>query len=337
MKLLSPRSALFLALLALVRPSAAQERSELDEIDEQIGAARFDEADAALRNALASGKLDRRTLARAHLLAGVIASARRDEVAARASFRRALTLEPDAKLPPSAGPHVAAAYEQARRELGDAGSGLGVAASGAQARPGMPATIDIRVDGDAERLARRLRLSAGAWREERPVPPRVQRLEVPPPSTGCADVAAELIDPQNNRLWSAASVARVCAPASDAGPPPAPLDERDARPVGAPVWTGLALSGAGMLATGVLGLVALDRRADYHEANSDPARSQPERQELRDQAAAAERRATVAGIVTVALAAGTVTLYLLRPTRSGTEISLRMAPAAAGATLGARF
>jgi hypothetical protein len=337
MKALALRPVLLLALLVLAPPSPAQSRTELGEIEEQIGAARFDEADAALRAALASGKLDRRSLARAHLHAGVIASARRDEAAARASFRRALTLEPDATLPASAGPHVSAAYEHAKRELGELGSGLGVAASGTQPRPGTPARIDVRVAGDAERLARRLRIAAASFRDERPVPPLAHAIEVPAPSQGCADVSAELLDRQSNRLWSAPSIARVCAAPPGRAPRSEPRAQVESRPVGAPVWIGLALTGAGALATSVLGIAALDQRADYHAANSDSSRSRSERQVLYDEAQAAERRATVAAVVTGAFAAGTITLYLLRPTRSEAEISLRLAPGAVGATLGAGF
>jgi hypothetical protein len=77
-------------------------------------------------------------------------------------------------------------------------------------------------------------------------------------------------------------------------------------------WAGIAVTGALAVTTGVLGLVALDRRSTYQAANVDPSRV-ADRQHLRDDAAAAERNATVASIAT-ALAGGiTVVLVLTRP------------------------
>ncbi len=333
-----PRWLLFLALLA--SPAAGQARPEerIRGIEEHLDAARFDEADAEVRAALASGELDRRTLARTHLLAGVIASARRDENGARASFRRALTLEPDQSLPPSAGPHVAAAFEQARRELTGARGGLRVVASGAQAEAGGPATISVRVVGDSERLAHRLRITAGSFREERPLPPLAQELRVPAPRAGCVDVSSELADPQGNRIWTSAAIAKLCAAEPSSAPrqePPPVVDSE--RPLGAPVWLGIALTGAGVAATSVLGVIALDRRSDYHEKNSDPGASLQEREDLRDEASVAQRRATIAAIATAALGAATVTLFVLRPARSGPEVSVRIAPDVAAGTVGGRF
>jgi hypothetical protein len=309
----------------------------LAQIQEQIDAARFDEADSAVQAALASGELERRELSRVYLLSGMIASARRDEAAARASFRRALVLDPDVALPPSAGPHVAVAFDQARSELG-AERGLAVIASGSQAQAGGPARIRIRLVRDPEQLARRVRIQAGSFRAERPLPPLDHELEVTPPADGCSDVAAQVLDRAGNRLWSEPVVARVCAraPTAPVAAPPATATAPE-RPIGAPVWIGLALTGAGVAATSVLGVIALDRRSDYHDANSDPSVREAERRELFDSAQSAQGRATIAAVATGVIGAATITLYLLRPEARGPEIGVRAAPEGASAVVGGRF
>ena len=70
---------------------------------------------------------------------------------------------------------------------------------------------------------------------------------------------------------------------------------------------------AGAVVAAVLGLVALSKRSTYHAANTDPARV-ADRASLRDDAAGAERNATIAAIVTGVAAGATLALVLTRPT-----------------------
>lgn len=335
MKASFPLLAALLATATLSEPAHADASERLTRAREQIVAARFDEAEAEVRAALASGELERSELAQAHLLAGVIAAARRDDSAARASFRKALSLDPRASLPALAGPHVAQAFDAARAELGAARAGLAVSAS-VSADPGAPAQLGVRVLRDAEGLARELRVRAGELREQRPLPPHEQRIEVPRPGEGCVELSAEVVDASGNRVWSSPALGRVCAEPAAAAPPAAKPVAAE-RPVGAPVWIGLALTGAGVVTTSVLGVLALDRRGEYHDANVDPRRTEAERRELYSDAQGAGRRATAAAVVTTALAAATVTLYVLRPERSPAALGVSTGPSGAGAVLGGRF
>ena len=325
----------FALFVAALGPAAGAQSSErLERAEVLLGSARFDEADAEIAQALASGTLGRPELARAHSIRGVIAAARRQSDAARASFRRALSLVPDLELPASAGPHVKEELDAARAELGERGRGLEVRVS-VTADRGVPARVGVRVSGDPEGLARRLSIVAGSVRLQRSLPPRVHDLEIARPAAGCVDVSAKLTDASGNQIWADGALGRLCAEVVPGAR--APGAHEPERPVGAPVWVGLALTGAGAVATGVLGAIALDRRAEFHDANADGSRSEAERRALYDDAQAAQRRATVAGIATGVLGATTLTLYLLRPEESAPAVGMRALPGGAGAVLDGRF
>jgi len=80
--------------------------------------------------------------------------------------------------------------------------------------------------------------------------------------------------------------------------------------------------------TTVLGVVALQDRADYHRANGDAQAAVSERETLRSRAESAETRATIAGITTAVAALATLTLYWTRPdvTTPGTHSGLELGP-----------
>ncbi|HEX6763856.1 MAG TPA: hypothetical protein VF103_00225, partial [Polyangiaceae bacterium] len=136
---------------------------------------------------------------------------------------------------------------------------------------------------------------------------------------------------------AAPGVAAGAAPAANQPPPERPLDapyEPTGRPTPTHVWIGVGLTGALAIATTVLGIVALNERADYHEKNSDETVSVPERTDARDKAEDAARRATIAGIATGVVGSATVVLYLTRPT---SETPVTAALSARQITLAARF
>jgi hypothetical protein len=323
-----------LALLVAAPRARADAPERLRAIQREIDQARFDEADAAVRAALESGELSPSELARVHLSRGVIAAARRESEAALAGFRRALSIDPGVRLPGSAGPHVAELFEQAKAEGSEP---LEVAARGQTGEPGQPLRLELDVSRDPQKIGRTWRVASGSFRTERRVTPSSQTLEVPAPASGCADVSAVLADAYGNRVWSSDSAGRVCAAAAGAGAspiaPPPPAD----RPITAPVWVGITATGIGFAATTVLGLVALDRRSEFHEANADPDRTESERSALRDDAKTAARTATIAAIATGIIGATTVTLFLLRPERSGPVAGVSVEPGGARAVVGARF
>jgi hypothetical protein len=336
MNAFKPTGLLALSLLLAAASARADGPERVERIQQSIDQARFDQADADVRAALRSGELTRQELARVHLSSGVIAAARRDSEGALAGFRRALSLDPEVTLPGTAGPHVAALFEQARS---DSAERLAVVASGAEPAPGSAARIGVRLVRDPEKLAKRLRISSGSFRDERLLPPSEHALEVPPPASGCSDVSAELLDSFGNRVWSSPEpIARVCAAEAATPPssPPAQVAEAE-RPIGTPIWVGVALTGVGVVATGVFGVIALDRRAEFHDANADPGQTEAERNVLRDDASDAARTATIAAIATGVVGATTLTLYLLRPERSSPSVGVAAAPGGASAVFGARF
>jgi hypothetical protein len=334
MKAHLPSGLMALALLVAAPPARADAPERVRAIQRDIDQARFDEADAAVRAALESGELSPSELARVHLSRGVIAAARRESEAALAGFRRALSLDPNVRLPGSAGPHVAELFEQAKA---DGSEPLEVGADAGSSAPGEPLRLELTVTRDPQKIGRAWRVSSGSFEVERRVPPLRQVVEVSVPASGCADVAAVLVDANGNRVWSNDAAGRVCAAADGEGPPPiAPPPAAD-RPITAPVWVGITATGIGFAATTVLGLVALDRRSEFHEANADPDRTELERNVLRDDAKTAARTATIAAIATGIIGATTVTLFLLRPERSGPVAGISVQPGGARAVVGARF
>jgi hypothetical protein len=113
-----------------------------------------------------------------------------------------------------------------------------------------------------------------------------------------ADLAEEQMAPAPRAL-----------PKHDAAPAP----EVSVRPVPASVWIAGAATGGLAITTVALGVIALDRRSTFEQANADPQQSVDSRSALRNTAVTLEHETTIVGGVTVLSAALTTILFLTRP------------------------
>jgi hypothetical protein len=332
-----------------VRPAAAETQSEpLQRIYVLVDSADFDGAEKEGARALDSGALERPTLARVYLELGVVACARRDLAAGEALFRKALALDGDLALRDSAGPHITDVFVRARAAVA-AKPSMKIQANLTRGSA-TEVVVTAKVTDDSEGLARAVVVEADGVRALRPLDPSgtsfAQRIEGA--AERCVTVSAGIVDERGNSVWPNAvretfcpkptpAVAAGAVPAANQPPPERPLDapsEPTGRPTPTHVWIGVGLTGALAIATTVLGIVALNERADYHEKNSDETVSIPERTDARDKAEDAARRATIAGIATGVVGSATVVLYLTRPT---SETPVTAALSARQITLAARF
>jgi len=188
-----------------VRPDADQFIAELgpavaaaeaQERQGQIAAARGAEALKLAQSMFAAGQLvdaagvldrllrepdnGRELLAEAYLLRGRVAAGSGDLLGAEVQFRRALELRPAAEIPDPRGQETAA-LEAARKTAVGGGLRLVQAPLG-EVAPGEPARVDVKVEGDAEKLVAALELGyrpadTGAYLTARAKPP--MPLEVP--------------------------------------------------------------------------------------------------------------------------------------------------------------
>jgi tetratricopeptide (TPR) repeat protein len=188
-----------------VRPDADQFIAELgpavaaveaQERQGQIAAARGAEALKLAQSMFAGGQLQdaagvldrllrepdngRELLAEGYLLRGRVAAGTGDLLGAEVQFRRALELRPSAEIPDPHG-QEAAALEAARKTATGGGLRLVQAPLG-EVAPGEPARLDVKVEGDAEKMVATLELGyraadAGAFLTTRSKPP--MPLEVP--------------------------------------------------------------------------------------------------------------------------------------------------------------
>jgi hypothetical protein len=267
-----------------------------------------------------------------HLLIGIIASARGDGKA-EPSFRKALALEPTLVLPPSAGPHVAAGFARARESLANQPPLRLTVEFAPDANPSN-LLVDVKLAGNAEDVVHRLVVRGEGLYDVRLLrEPGLRVVETLPSSPRCITLEASALDEHGNELWPALARTTSCQPASPgATEPPA-----TSRPIPNAVLIGGALTGGLGVATIVLGVLALDRRHDFNQANGDPARTPDDRKELRELALAAEHRATIAGIATLAGATVTAAIYLMRPTRSGAGIGVGPSLSTRGVVLSGTF
>jgi tetratricopeptide (TPR) repeat protein len=188
-----------------VRPDADQFIAELgpavaaveaQERQGQIAAARGAEALKLAQSMFAAGQLQdaagvldrllrepdngRELLAEGCLLRGRVAAGSGDLLGAEVQFRRALELRPSAEIPDPRG-QEGAALEAARKTATGGGLRLVQAPLG-EVAPGEPARLDVKVEGDAEKMVATLELGyraadAGAFLTTRSKPPIP--LEVP--------------------------------------------------------------------------------------------------------------------------------------------------------------
>jgi hypothetical protein len=214
-------------------------------VEQLIRSADFDAAEARAREVLASGTLTRHDVARAYLEIGIAARALHNVAAAEEAFRRALVLEIDLQLPPSAGPHVVRDFAHVNA-LVSAAPPLAVTVkiaqrSGGQGpgdgpEDGAKDVLDVAArvtgdDGGTGRIVRRIRLRGGSIDVERALDDGGRldlALPLPAALSACTEVIAAALDEHGNEIVPAAGRATLC-------PPPAPASTPAALPSPAPV------------------------------------------------------------------------------------------------------
>jgi hypothetical protein len=315
--------AVFLIAVAATssRPASAADNADVTgELDALVRRADFDAAEARAETLLHSGSLTRAQAARAYLALGVVSSARRETEKAEVAFRRALML--DAGLPPPAGvgPHVAASFAKARAALGS----LPPAAPPVTltALPGAPSFRIETGRATDEGLARRFAVRVAGLREEHELGKERGELVVSLPTSvvGCATASVGLLDEHGNELWPAVASAEVCRRTAAGRPEAAGLDkallagerahEKPAPKSRRAVWVTGAVTGGLLVATGVLGWVAVERRNEYHDSIDSGARLDEQRRLMED-ASTAQHRATIGAIATGVMAAAMLIVYLV--------------------------
>jgi len=133
----------------------------------------FNDAAGVLDRLLREPESTRELLAEAYLLRGRVAAGVGDPLAAEAQFRRALELRPALEIPDARGQEVAA-LDAARKTMG---GGLRlVQTPPGEAVPNQIARIDVRIEGDSEKLVTELELGyraadTGAFTTTRAKPP----------------------------------------------------------------------------------------------------------------------------------------------------------------------
>jgi hypothetical protein len=316
---------------AASRPTAER----LDHIERLIVAANFDEAEAETRTLLATGRLTRTELARAHLELGIVHSARGENEKADRALRNALRLDVSQALPDFAGPHVHLAFAKARGEIQ---SEPALHAEVALLARGSTLEVQASVDDGSDGIAAKVILQGPRLRRVFAFRPGERTLveEVRFVANECQTFVAAVTDEFENTIWPQAASVEACpetaevpAPRSaDLRVPPAP-DLRapsfrvhrpiDATPPSGDVPTQVWIAGgvAASLAVGtvVLGTRALDARSEYHASLSDPQRTLAFRVHLRERALAAQHRATLAAALAVAAGTTTGLLYVFRAGR----------------------
>lgn len=138
------------------------------------GAGQLADAAGVLDRLLREPGNGRDLLAEGYLLRGRVAAGQGDPLAAEALFRRALELAPQAELAQPRG-QEAAAFEAARKTYTAGGLRLVQAPLG-EAQAGVAARIDVKVEGDSEKMVAALELGyrnadTGAFLTARAKPP----------------------------------------------------------------------------------------------------------------------------------------------------------------------
>lgn len=312
---------------------AAETEPATRELDALVRKADFDAAERAAQNLLRSGALARADVARVYLQLGIVSSAKRDSARAEAAFRKALRLDGDLHLTPSAGPHVVTTLARAKAAVSSLAPIEPTVALSSPAGSGT-LSVETKVRGDEDGLLRRLSIRIGEQRETRDLgeAPLSFTIALPATVTVCAMATASLLDEFGNEIWPAVASTEVCRPPPSL-PQPAKkkteLESAAVTPAIAPhspevvtakpaalshsvsraVWVTAAATAAAAVGTTVLGVVALERRDEYDASLTDGSTYDHQRR-LRDLASTAEHRATGGAIVTGILTVTTLVLYI---------------------------
>jgi len=146
---------------------------------------------------LGSGTLLRPQAAALYLNLGLIATARRDPVAAEEAFGRALALEPESALPAWAGPDTSAVFSRAQQAAQPPVLSISIR------RLAQPARLSVEVgsSGDARGLARKVVLDGAGLHEIRPLVAGSARFSLALDEKGvCAPIVAGVSDEHGNLL-----------------------------------------------------------------------------------------------------------------------------------------
>jgi hypothetical protein len=319
-----------------------------ENVERLVRGAYFDEAERAAGSLLASGDLGRRDVARVHLELGIIAAARANESLAERAFVRALRLEPSMELPPSAGPHVASAFQRAKdRVSGEPGLEVSVTFERVDselevrvAPQGSPEGLIDGVEVKTTSVRRKLRF-------EKAEPPFRVRMELA--SGTCDALTVTVTDDHGNPLWPDVARFEPCParqaalpPAESARPPAAivqapmsPKPDEPERPVPTYVWIGTVATAGLAITTMVVGIGALDKTDEYNAKVDDPDLSEESKRDLRESAQNAQTRATVLGITTGVVGVATLVLYFVRP--EAPKVTAFVAPGTAFVGVDGRF
>jgi hypothetical protein len=311
---------------------AADTAPTTKELEGLVRKADFDVAERVAQELLRSRALKRSEIARVYLQLGILSSAKRDATRAEAEFRRALRLDADLRLSPSVGPHVAANLARAKAALASSSPVDPVVVL--KATPGSGGlSIETSARRDEDGLVRQITLRIGDAREIRDLgdAPLHFSLPLPPIVIACATASASVLDEFGNELWPDIASVEVCRP-----PPAAPpsteekLVESPAHPAEAPVrqvevvaakavtpktsgsrpfWVAVAATAVAAVGTTVLGVVALERRDEYHSSFSDGSTFE-QQSRLYELASTAQDRATVGTIATGVFAIAALAFYL---------------------------
>lgn len=337
------------ATRALAEP-APPAFSRLEHLDRLIASAEFASAESEANALLDTGTLVLGGVVRVHIDLGVIAAARGDRAQALEQFRWALRLQQNTSLGAAVGPNITALFDEAARdvakeeplapalELTRTGGTLALVARLSGSGDGLVASVRVRGVG-VERVF--------SW--QRPSEPLSASWEIGAQSCGAFE--ASVLDRHDNVLWPAFAQLPACAPApaapaptpkprAEAAPParaPAPAPVEPSSRLTTPVWIGIASTTALTAATIGLGIAALNQRSDYQEVLYDPTVPIDQKWALREDALAAEHRATVCGAVAVAAAGATAAVFFLSPPKSQVRAAATWSHSTAGLRLDASF
>jgi hypothetical protein len=337
------------ATRALAEP-APPAFARLEHLDRLIASAEFASAQSEADALLATGTLALGGVVRVHIDLGVIAAARGDRAQALEQFRWALRLQPNTALGAAVGPNITALFDEAARDVAEeeplapaleltrTGGTLALVARLAGSGDGLVGSVHVRGAG-VERVF--------PW--QRPSDPLSESWELG--ARSCGAFEASVLDTHGNVLWPAFARLTACTPAApmltpasqprtEAAAPakaPVPPPVEPSSRLTTPVWIGIASTTALTAATIGLGIAALNQRSDYQDVLYDPNVPIDRKWSLREDALAAEHRATVCGAVAVAAAGVTAAVFFLNPPKSQVRAAATWSHSTAGLRVDASF
>lgn len=309
---------LFAAICGCFASVAHAEGTDASEsIASLVDRADFEGASALLGSVLGSGKLSQAEAARVHMLAGVIAAARRQPEEAQAAFAKALTLNASVELPASAGPHIIAVFDAARAQVASQPA-LSLTVELTTGRAPTELLVKAQLIGNHSNLVHHLVLRGPQLNESHPLQePGLELTRELPEPISCTVYTASAADQFGNELWPDLAHLTVCPPVAPAKTATQviwkPAPESHEVPLG--IWISGGAAAGLTVASAIFGVLALDKRTDYQQKNDDPTVSVADRRDAHDDTLFTQHLATACGAVAVA-AAVPVVVYLIGNSKS---------------------